>query len=562
VAKESNNKWIIIVLIAIALFFFMKQPSVTQDIKTDTPVGVGFEVRSGDLMQAVVGGILTPSAQGQWNVRLTNGKTIPITNIRYSSRADDVAGTGPFEINQFPFTTITSLQGGSAMASPVYSNWTDLEWYATNNPGLRRFTFNFLYDYEGVNPSTGAKVAYTNVPVSGYNDVEILKETCSDTTHINSCNGAGQKCVYQSSSLQLVADQTCCVQAGGTWTGSSCSLTLGCGAIADGACDTTPSPPTPKTLTYCNPSTHVLEQKCGTCHCFDAYGNQEDSCSSTTCVFKDYAGGVQVNVLGGGAGTTCDNCNANDGWVSGTCAAGGCLSTSRQYTRTCTPSGCIPADGLGVSKCVDDPTCVTCSCGSWTDGLCGAGTCTSGQRQQTRTCSPSGCLAETQCVTDANCIQDGLKVGCADSVTSSTYMYGSNYAGQTFTPTTSFSLTKVVLMLVKNGAPTGTLTVGIKATSGGLPTGSYLTSATINENLFTEQTGYYFTYEIPLTAYSVNAGTKYAIQLQSTDSAFANSVGVGFTTSGTYGSGNRIYYTGGSWYNAASDDIHFEVWGY
>ena len=49
------------------------------------------------------------------------------------------------------------------------------------------------------------------------------------------------------------------------------------------------------------------------------------------------------------------------------------------------------------------PTPPSCSCSGWTNGSCGAGGCGSNQRQQTRTCTPSGCDVQSQCVTDSSC---------------------------------------------------------------------------------------------------------------------------------------------------------------
>ena len=48
---------------------------------------------------------------------------------------------------------------------------------------------------------------------------------------------------------------------------------------------------------------------------------------------------------------------ACDAWTNGVCG-GSCTSDYRQQTRTCTPTGCSPSDGLGTSRCVADSTCV------------------------------------------------------------------------------------------------------------------------------------------------------------------------------------------------------------
>ncbi|MDD5145708.1 MAG: peptidoglycan-binding domain-containing protein [Candidatus Pacebacteria bacterium] len=44
-----------------------------------------------------------------------------------------------------------------------------------------------------------------------------------------------------------------------------------------------------------------------------------------------------------------------------------------------------------------------CNCTAWANGACGVGGCITGQRQQTRTCTPAACALETQCVTDSTC---------------------------------------------------------------------------------------------------------------------------------------------------------------
>src|SRR3989338_5776278 len=59
-----------------------------------------------------------------------------------------------------------------------------------------------------------------------------------------------------------------------------------------------------------------------------------------------------------------------------------------------------------VSNSVTAPAATpepTCSCTEWTSGSCGVDTCSTTQRQQTRTCTPSGCGATAQCVADSTC---------------------------------------------------------------------------------------------------------------------------------------------------------------
>jgi len=52
--------------------------------------------------------------------------------------------------------------------------------------------------------------------------------------------------------------------------------------------------------------------------------------------------------------TTCTSCGS---WTNVSCG-GSCASNQKQQTRTCTPVGCTPTDGLGLSRCVADSSCI------------------------------------------------------------------------------------------------------------------------------------------------------------------------------------------------------------
>ncbi len=84
-------------------------------------------------------------------------------------------------------------------------------------------------------------------------------------------------------------------------------------------------------------------------------------------------------------------------WTGGSCGAGGCGALQRQQTRTCSPANC-----QAQSQCVSDATC--CACGGWNNLSCGAGGCTARQMGQARTCNPSGCQAQSQCINDNACV--------------------------------------------------------------------------------------------------------------------------------------------------------------
>jgi len=91
--------------------------------------------------------------------------------------------------------------------------------------------------------------------------------------------------------------------------------------------------------------------------------------------------------------------------------------------------------------------------------------------------------------------------------------YSNYWVAQTFTVgATGHTVTSVKLLLCRAGSP-GTVTVSIRATDGTHPTGTDLTSGTIDGNsLTTNSAGAW--YEIVLTEYPLSANTKYAIVVQ------------------------------------------------
>jgi len=548
----KNNKIIWIIGIAVvAIVLFMNKGAITSifqaDHKTETPVGIEFRVRSGGQTQAIVNSELTPDAEGQFGVSVTNNKPIEITNVQLASKSDQWTGAGnPFDSAGFSFSPVTL--GAGQTSSRVDTNWFDLEWYATNHPGKTQFTFNFQYDYRDAEGNL-----QSGIPVSSYAEVEILGESCSDTTPFNQCNAGGSKCIYQTGGLQLVADQDCCLQAGGVWGGASCSL--GCGAIPVGSCDTTPTPGDVRTNTLCGPSATMIED-CNQCHCFDYYGNQEASCDGTSCVFSTYSEAVNINIIGSGSGTTCDTCGS---WTDDSCGTAGCAASQMHETRACSPTDCIPADGLGTSRCVSDVSCTTCDCTAWSDGFCGVGGCTASERQQTRACSPSGCAAEVQCAADALCVATPTQqVAYTPSANSGVSIYSLTYAGQTFMPTSTFTLTSVKLSLYKSGSPSGNFFVDVTETDGTILSSS---SAIVASTLPTSST----VYDVSLPETTLNQGATYVIVARLPNGDTLNRVIVRQrSTDADYPNGNRgMSFDGGeSWTWNPTADLYFEGWGY
>jgi hypothetical protein len=83
-------------------------------------------------------------------------------------------------------------------------------------------------------------------------------------------------------------------------------------------------------------------------------------------------------------------------WGNLVCGTGGCGPLQRQQTRTCAPSNC-----LAQNQCVNDATC--CVCSAWSDDDCAKSGCAANQMHQTQTCNVAGCAIESRCVVSASC---------------------------------------------------------------------------------------------------------------------------------------------------------------
>ena len=143
------------------------------------------------------------------------------------------------------------------------------------------------------------------------------------------------------------------------------------------------------------------------------------------------------------------------------------------------------------------------------------------------------------------------------------WLYGSNWCAQTFTPSLAHTITSVKLKLFRNGLP-GTVTVSIRATSGGQPTGSDLCSGTTNsDTLTTSAPGAWR--EITLgSGYGLSAGTTYAIVVRATTGDSTNYILWRVDSLPTYyGGGMALLSTnsGLSWTSAPNYDLMFEEWG-
>lgn len=143
---------------------------------------------------------------------------------------------------------------------------------------------------------------------------------------------------------------------------------------------------------------------------------------------------------------------------------------------------------------------------------------------------------------------------------------GANWDSQTFTPSIAHTITSVKLFMFQfTGFPPGLITVRIRATAAGKPSGGDLCSGTTNGNTLpsiaaggfqagAEWREIFFGAGTPLAA-----GTKYAIVI----SVAAAACQINATTVGGYAGGDRCVSgdSGATWANNNPQDFYFEEWG-
>jgi len=170
----------------------------------------------------------------------------------------------------------------------------------------------------------------------------------------------------------------------------------------------------------------LIARGCSGNSCFETtVGKQKvQECGAAGCSNGQCAGECAGTDTSCGSYPNCNNCNNNDGCYGNYYRNYYCKSNSEgcKYTSdycgdcSCSCGGYNVAETTANGNCNDgkdndcdnytdsnDPGCITCSCTSWVNGACGAGGCSPTQRQQTRTCTPSGCDTESRCIDDPNC---------------------------------------------------------------------------------------------------------------------------------------------------------------
>jgi len=141
-------------------------------------------------------------------------------------------------------------------------------------------------------------------------------------------------------------------------------------------------------------------------------------------------------------------------------------------------------------------------------------------------------------------------------------LYGATWQAQTFTASSSYTITSVKLLLYRYGNP-GTITVSIRATTSGAPSGADLCSGTTDGNTLPTGSPYEWR-EITFGAGTpLTSGTKYAIVARAAGTTSDNSGKWRVdTTDPTYTNGSDWYSTnsGGNWTEISTADHLFETY--
>lgn len=149
------------------------------------------------------------------------------------------------------------------------------------------------------------------------------------------------------------------------------------------------------------------------------------------------------------------------------------------------------------------------------------------------------------------------------------HIYGTRWVAQTFTvgtvgPNENHIITSVKVKIYRPGPVTpGDLHADIYAADGaGKPTGPILSHGTMDGNTIVQfPPGLW--YEISMSAYTLQAGTQYALVLKVPTGDSANRITWRFDSEGTYAGGTIVFSgdAGGSWTICALWDAMFEIWG-
>lgn len=355
---KKKNKLTYIVVVAL-LVLFLAQAEKKEERLGREMINIEFLVKSADgTIQAIVvtpgepaGYLVEPDAQGSFTVTIENQEVVPVYNVSLVDQCDDADGDqtwtqcssgSPFELGAARIQYCDYDPPGSCSTPGDNSPWDLVDGYRLESFGgsfegrqdaivgrtpwfsLEDYTespwnmngdvrFNFMFEYSQVNPGTG--VMGSPQGFEAYADIGLYFDTCSDGTLWNTdpnsaCSDAtpGSACLWDgpgSGAVYLDETQYCCeTYSGLVWDVDHCVSFCthpcpGPPTVALGGCVTLQcSAFTPQTDNYCNPSTAVLEESCTNCDCLDYYGNTQQSCSGSSCVWRTYDTPPTIDITG------------------------------------------------------------------------------------------------------------------------------------------------------------------------------------------------------------------------------------------------------------------------
>ena len=155
----------------------------------------------------------------------------------------------------------------------------------------------------------------------------------------------------------------------------------------------------------------------------------------------------------------------------------------------------------------------------------------------------------------AHILQDNYETGESNTLS----RYGVYWAAQTFTPSSSYTISRVSLYSLRVGNPS-TVTASIRATSGGAPTGADLCTATADGNGWSTSLAWH-SLDFSSGA-SLSSGTTYAIVVRAAGGDENNSIGLRANYAGDYGGGaNYISSNSGvNWTLYSARDLYFRTY--
>lgn len=153
-----------------------------------------------------------------------------------------------------------------------------------------------------------------------------------------------------------------------------------------------------------------------------------------------------------------------------------------------------------------------------------------------------------------------VSIGYTGGDDANSVIYGTNWASETFTATSSFTIAGVYVKYFRTGTP-GNITASLRATAAGVPDGADLATGTLSANSAVTSVGEWDSI-IFTTPYALTSGTTYSVIFRCLTGDVNNSVSLRTDSAGSY-SGGSLYTSvnsGAAWANTAASDMLFIIY--